>query len=160
MALAAEDLAVLRTAESIADSAWKLVVPWEEFARDVVGRQLVSAADGIGAHIAEAFGRERPEEKLQFLYIARGSLFEAKYWLNRAQARGLLQPAHVESYLFALTQLARQLNGLAAATRGQRPTTNTLRERAADYEIDMGAAELFTESDLDYFQTAFNPDMP
>ena len=70
-----EDLRVLKAAEEIADSIWKRVVRWEEFARDVVGKQLARAADSIGANIAEAFGRFHFGEKLQFLYFARGSLF-------------------------------------------------------------------------------------
>ncbi len=77
-----EDLRVLKTAEEIADAIWKQTTQWNEYARDVVGKQLARAADSIGANIAESFGRFHFGEKLQFLYFARGSLFETKYWLN------------------------------------------------------------------------------
>jgi four helix bundle protein len=162
MAVAAEDLVVLRTAESISDSVWKLVVSWEAFAREAVGRQLVTAADLVGANIAQAFSCREEAEKWHFFLVARSRLFETKYWMNRAQARDLLQPAHVESYLFALTQLARQLNGLATPPKQQRPeqppAPHRLREAAADYgpgeataEL-FSKAELFSEADLDYLQ--------
>ena len=68
---------------------WKRVVQWDEFAKDVVGKQMARSADFIGANIAESFGRFNFGEKLQFLYYSRGSIFETKYWLNRTQVRGL-----------------------------------------------------------------------
>ena len=64
-----EDLQVLKSAEEIADSIWKLVVQWNEFAKDVVGKQITRSADSIGANVAESFGRYNFGEKLQFLYI-------------------------------------------------------------------------------------------
>ena len=90
MATKLEDLRILRTTEDIADAVWKIVVQWDEFAKDVVGKQLAKAIDSIGANIAESYGRFNYGEKLQFLYYSRGSLFETKYWLNRAVVRGLL----------------------------------------------------------------------
>ncbi len=78
MATPFEDLRVLRSAETIADEVWRTVVKWNEFTRDVVGKQLTRAVDSIGANIAEAYGRFHYGEKIQFLYYARGSLFETK----------------------------------------------------------------------------------
>ena len=40
MATELEDLRILKTAEEIADSVWKRVVQWDEFAKDVVGKQM------------------------------------------------------------------------------------------------------------------------
>ncbi len=79
MAIGLEDLQVLKSAETIADSIWKRVAGWDNFAKDVVGRQITRSADSIGANIAESFGRFNFGEKLQFLYYSRGSLFETKY---------------------------------------------------------------------------------
>jgi four helix bundle protein len=90
MATALEDLKILQIAEHVADEIWKLVIAWDVFVRDVVGGQLARASDSIGANIAEAFGRFNYGEKVQFLYYARGSLFETKYWLNRSVARHLI----------------------------------------------------------------------
>ena len=84
MAATFENLRILQESEAIADALWKHVTRWDEFARDVVGKQLSRAVDSIGANIAESFGRFNFGEKLQFLYYSRGSLFETKYWLNRA----------------------------------------------------------------------------
>ena len=105
-----EELRVLQAAEVIADGTWQQVIQWDPFARDVVGKQMARAADSIGANIAEAFGRFHYGEKLHFLYYARGSLFETKYWLNRALTRDLMPSAQVQDYAARLTDLARQLN--------------------------------------------------
>jgi four helix bundle protein len=151
-----DDLQILKTAETIADSVWKLVVEWDEFARDVVGKQLTRAIDSIGANIAESFGRFSYGEKLQFLYYARGSLFESKYWLNRTQTRGLIQSREAQEYVDGLTSLARQLNAFASGLktdRAEQPKNKpaVIRESQADYII--GNSEefsglLFSENDL------------
>jgi four helix bundle protein len=107
MPLKFEELEVLRKAEKNADSIWRNVLRWEPFASEVVGRQLARSADSIGANIAESFGRFHYGEKLQFLYYARGSLYETKYWLNRAIKRNLLPQNLGQSYTNELTELAR-----------------------------------------------------
>jgi four helix bundle protein len=137
MATELEDLRVLKTAEGIADAVWKQVVGWDEFARDVVGKQLARATDSVGANIAESFGRFNYGEKLQFLYYSRGSLFETKYWLNRALIRGLIQAGEVEDYASRLTEVARQLNMFANSLKSQRrknkPQSKSVREPEAEY---------------------------
>lgn len=47
MATSLEELKVLRVAEEIADGIWAQVIRWDEFARDVVGKQLTRAADSV-----------------------------------------------------------------------------------------------------------------
>jgi len=115
-----EDLRILQAAEAVADAVWLLVSRWTPFARDAVGIQLVRAADSIGANIAEGFGRFHYGEKLQYAYYARGSLFETKYWLNRAAARDLIPTGDMASYASRLTELARQLNTWAGDLKDQR----------------------------------------
>ncbi len=127
-----EDLRVLKSAEEIADSIWKIVVRWDEFAKDVVGKQLTRAVDSIGANIAESFGRYHFGEKLQLLYYSRGSIFETKYWLNRTRVRSLMKPDEVQEYVNRLTDLARQLNTFASSLKTvraeQKPKVSTIRE--------------------------------
>lgn len=154
MAATFEDLRVLRSAEEIADSVWKRVVGWDDFAKDVVGKQLARAADSIGANIAECFGRYHFGEKLQFIYYSRGSIFETKYWLNRTQQRGLITPAEVQEYLNQLTDLAGQLNAFASSLKSvrnqQSEQPKKLGEMVADYQIDPSGAPddpLFSEDD-------------
>lgn len=158
MPLAFEDMRVLQSAEVIADEAWKLVLGWQPFARDAMGKQLVQAADSIGANVAEAFGRYHYGEKLTFLYYARGSLFETKYWLNRAGARDLVSDEVLRSTVERLSELARQLNALVTSTRQQRttssPAAKAVREAAAGYgSLDHWPDALFSEPELTWFST-------
>ena len=159
MATELEDLKILRRVEGIADAVWKRVVQWDEFARDVVGKQLSRATDSIGANIAESYGRFHYGEKLQFLYYSRGSLFETKYWLNRALTRELMQAAEVKDYVGRLSDVARQLNSFASSLRAQRKDDKgqlkSIREPTAEYagtQFD-DAIPLFAENELTWLES-------
>lgn len=97
-------------AELVADGVWESVAGWPEFARDTVGRQLVRAADSIGANIAEGGGRFHPGEVRQFLYYARGSLRETKFFLRRAAKRTLINEPQFHTLNNELEQLAKEIN--------------------------------------------------
>jgi four helix bundle protein len=155
-----EDLRILKSAEEIADSVWKIVVQWDEFARDVVGKQMTRSVDSVGANIAESFGRFNFGEKLQFLYYARGSIFETKYWLNRCQIRGLIDPEQVQAYVNRLTDLARQLNTFASGLKEVRSTqkskSSAVRETQTEYiafSMEDNPSALFSEDDLNSLAT-------
>lgn len=155
-----EDLRVLKSAEEIADTIWKVVVQWDEFAKDVVGKQMARSADSVGANIAESFGRFNFGEKLQFLYYSRGSIFETKYWLNRTRVRGLMKSDKVQEYVNRLTDLARQLNTFASSLKTvraeQKPKTSAVREEQAEY-IAINSEDipepLFSEDELRWLQS-------
>jgi len=154
-----EDLRVLKSAEEIADSIWKIVVQWDEFAKDVVGKQIARSADSVGANIAESFGRFNFGEKLQFLYYSRGSIFETKYWLNRTRTRGLMKSNEVEEFVNRLTELAKQLNSFAGSlrtVRAEHKSKPTVREPQAQY-LTIGLEDipdpLFSEAELNWLIT-------
>jgi len=155
MAIGLEDLQVLKLAETVADSIWKQVSSWDEFAKDTVGKQITRSADSIGANIAESFGRFNFGEKLQFLYYSRGSLFETKYWLNRAGTRELMKADEVSEYSERLTALARQLNVFASGMKNIRAETkkSSVREPAPEYlasSFEETSESLFSETDLNF----------
>ena len=79
-----ERLQVYQLAEQLADDIWTIVVKWNVFARDTVGKQLVKAVDSIGANIAEGTGRGTFVDNRRFVRIARASLNETQHWLRRA----------------------------------------------------------------------------
>lgn len=85
-----ENLVVYQLSEQIADQVWQMVRGWSPLARDTVGKQLIRAADSIGANIAEGDGRGSFQDNRRFVRIARGSLNETKHWLRRAFRRKLL----------------------------------------------------------------------
>ena len=105
-----DELEIYRLAESLSDQIWAIVLRWNVFARDTVGKQLVRAADSVGANIAEGCGRQSYRDNQRFVKIARGSLNETRHWLRRAFCRNLLTPAEVEQLKPILDSLPRRLN--------------------------------------------------
>lgn len=149
MGTALEDLRVLQDCEQVADSVWKLVLVWDDFARETIGKQLVRAVDSIGANVAESYGRFHFGEKQQFLYYGRGSLFETKYWLNRCYARQLISENHLNTYAKQLNSIGRQINNFVKSLKTQQ-SNNKIREPESIYKIDTSQFELFSKSELDW----------
>lgn len=156
-----EDVRVLKSAEQIADAIYKVASRWNDFAKDVVGKQISRAADSIGANIAESFGRYHFGEKIQFLYYARGSVFETKYWLNRASARELMSSSDSQNYVTRLTDIARQINLYISSLKSQKSdeitVAKTVKESPVDYLIerlpDNFPNVLFDETDIAWLET-------
>lgn len=105
-----ESLQVYKLAERLADDIWAIVLKWNVFARDTVGKQLVKAADSIGANIAEGTGRGTFVDNRRFVRIARGSLNETQHWLRRAYKRQLLSSKEVGNLKPVVDELAPKLN--------------------------------------------------
>lgn len=161
MAAELEDLRILRISEGVADEIWKVSLTWGSYARDVVGQQITRSVDSIGANIAEAYGRFHYGDKLKFLYYARGSLFETKYWLNRVTARGLMPTHDVQAYAGQLSLLAQQLNIFAKNIKQQRTTqykqSSQLKEPLPSYDTQISNSE-FEDFLLNDFRALFSND--
>jgi four helix bundle protein len=94
----------------LSDEAWTIVLTWKNFAKDTVGKQLVRAADSIGANLAEGCGRQSFADNRRFVRIARGSLNETRHWLRRAYKRKLMDEDQVAVLKPLLDELAPRLN--------------------------------------------------
>jgi len=105
-----ETLRVYQLSEELADTIWEIVLEWKVFARETVGKQLVKAADSVGANIAEGTGRGTYVDNRRFVKIARGSLNETKHWLRRAFKRRLLSDSEVNRLKRIMDELAPKLN--------------------------------------------------
>jgi four helix bundle protein len=105
-----ENLQVYKLSEKLADEVWTVVTSWEQFAKTTVGRQMVRAADSVGANIAEGSGRRSFQDNRRFVRMARGSLNETKHWLRRAYRRGLLNTEDIKRIRPIIDELAPKLN--------------------------------------------------
>lgn len=105
-----ESLQIYQLAEMLADEVWNVVLGWEYFAKDSVGKQMVRAADSIGANIAEGSGRGSLQDNRRFLRMARGSLYETQHWLRRAYLRKLLTSKQVQKLKPTIDELTPKLN--------------------------------------------------
>jgi four helix bundle protein len=117
-----QDLEVYQLAEELADTIWEIVLKWELLARDTVGKQLIRAADSIGANIAEGCGRASPCDTRRFLRIARGSLQETQHWLRRAFRRQLLTADQTAALQAPIDKLPLKLNAFLKSIGRNRPT--------------------------------------
>ena len=105
-----ENLRVYKLSEELADEIWTIVIRWEAFAKDTIGRQIVRSADSVGANIAEGTGRHNFQDNRRFVRIARGSLNETQHFLRRAFKRNLLTSTDVKKLKPLVDNLAPQLN--------------------------------------------------
>src|SRR5689334_23117099 len=105
-----EELRVYKLSEQLADHIWRIVQNWNALAKDTIGKQIIRAADSIGANIAEGVGRGTYQDNRRFVRMARGSLYETKHWLRRAWRRSLVVEKEVEILKPMMDNLAPQLN--------------------------------------------------
>jgi four helix bundle protein len=91
-----ESLTIYSMSLELCNQIWDEVKIWDHFTKNTIGYQLVRAADSIPANISEGYGRYHFKEQKQFLYYARGSLFETKTFIKLAYSRKLIKE---EKYL-------------------------------------------------------------
>jgi four helix bundle protein len=118
-----EKLRVYQLSEELADLIWEIVIKWNYFAKDTIGKQLVNAADSIGANIAEGTGRGSYADNRRFARIARGSLFEVKHWLTRAYTRKLLSENELAPLRHLVDELTPKLSAYINSI-GRKPSVN------------------------------------
>lgn len=90
MYLKLEDLEVYELAIEISGIGWKIYQRLDWKIKKIIGDQFIESVDSVGANIAEGYGRFHYLDKIKFYYNARGSLLEAKHWLNLLLERKLL----------------------------------------------------------------------
>jgi len=105
-----ETLRVYQLAEKLADEVWMAVKSWDPFAKMTLGKQIVRAADSVGANIAGGTGRGSFQDNRRFVRMARGSLNETRHWLRRAHARGLLTKRAIREIKPLMDELSPKLN--------------------------------------------------
>ena len=74
--------------------------------------QMRRCAVSVPSNIAEGMGRQFKKETLQFLHIARGSLYELETQLFIANDLNFMKPDRLESLLLQLEESRRLLSGL------------------------------------------------
>lgn len=51
------DIEAYKISLKLSNIVWDLIIRWDNFAKDTIGKQFVRAVDSISANIAEGFGR-------------------------------------------------------------------------------------------------------
>ncbi|SOD14667.1 four helix bundle protein [Pedobacter xixiisoli] len=105
-----EELEVYVLAEEISDEIWNIVLNWDFFAKDTIGKQICRAADSISANIAEGYGRFHFKENKNFCYYSRGSILEVKSFLRKSIKRNLISEQQYSGLLKKLETVHIKLN--------------------------------------------------
>lgn len=94
-----EKLEVYELAELFSDEIWDIVMTWDNFKKDTIGKQIVRSSDSVSANIAEGYGRFYYKESKQFYFYSRGSLQETKSWLGKCKRRKIVKEEKCEELL-------------------------------------------------------------
>jgi len=114
-----EELNIYRIAMELGEEVYSVVDKWEYFSKKTIGTQLVRAVDSIAANIAEGYGRFHYKEVNNFSFYARGSLFETKAWLTKANNRGLLDNQKFNEFETKIKDLSVKLNNYIKAIKAK-----------------------------------------
>ncbi len=114
-----EELQVYTLSMQIGEDVWNIVIKWNFFEKDTVGKQLVRAIDSVAANLSEGFGRYHYREKNHFSYYSRGSLYESKTWLTKANNRNLIDKKKYEYLLTEIDKIGIKLNNYITSTKKQ-----------------------------------------
>lgn len=118
-----EELRIYQSSMEMADEIWKIVIQWDYFSKDTIGKQLVKAADSVSANLSEGFGRFYYKEEKQYCYYSRGSLSETKTWLTKANNRNLISDEDFNRYSELIKDMGIKLNNYISAIGRIQKTT-------------------------------------
>ena len=105
-----EELQVYSLSMDLADRIWDIVIKWDYFSKDVIGKQLIRAVDSVAANLSEGFGRYHYKENKNFSYYSRGSLFETKTWIQKSYNRNLIEKEDYNVFMNELENIGIKLN--------------------------------------------------
>ena len=105
-----------KTAFNLSNYVWDIVVKWDNFTKNTVGRQFVNAADSNSANVAEGFGRYTKKDKINFYRYSYGSIKESLDWNEKSRIRGLITKEQYKYIYGELQKLPKLVNQLIKFT--------------------------------------------
>ncbi|MFC1613583.1 four helix bundle protein [Patescibacteria group bacterium] len=104
------DIDVYKISFNLSNYVWDVVIGWDYFAKDTLGKQFARAIDSISANIAEGFGRYSKKDKIKFYRYSSGSIKECLDWNEKARVRKLLTDEQYQDIFSQLTLLPKLTN--------------------------------------------------
>lgn len=102
-----KDLEIWQLAVKLIVKVYRLLETFPRDERFGLVAQIKAAVVSIAANIAESFGRFHYKDKINFLYNARGSLFEVDSHLTAAEALGFIGNKNRKLYKEILQEIAK-----------------------------------------------------
>ncbi len=114
--LSLKDLNSYNLSFNLSNYIWDIVIKWDYFAKDTVGKQFVRSVDSISANIAEGFGRYHKKDKILFYRYSYGSIQESINWTEKAKVRKLINAEQYQKIINDLNYLPKEVNSLIKFT--------------------------------------------
>ncbi len=112
MKFAFENLEVWNQAMSLIEAVYKVTQGFPTHEQFGLTSQVRRAAVSVAANIAEGKGRYHKKEFIQFLYTARGSLYEVITLLQLAKSLQYLNESQHQQVIQSSEQIMSKLSGL------------------------------------------------
>lgn len=110
------DLSSYKVSFFLSNFVWDVVLRWDYYSKDTVGKQFVRAVDSISANLAEGFGRYGKKDKIKFYRYSQGSLKESLDWNEKAKTRNLISEKDYRKIFTELEKLPKEINALIKFT--------------------------------------------
>jgi len=109
--LTLESLEVFQLSKQLSGVCWNIYKTLDWKVIKDLKEQFIDSSDSVGANIAEGYGRFHYLDRIKFMYNARGSLLESKYWFDLLIDRKLLKDdSLLKDYLKIFNELKPKLN--------------------------------------------------
>jgi four helix bundle protein len=110
------EVGAYKIAFNLSNYVWDIVIKWDFFSKDTIGKQFTRAVDSISANIAEGFGRYNKKDKIKFYRYSFGSLKESLDWNEKSKIRKLITTEQYNYIFGELQKLPREINYLIKFT--------------------------------------------
>ena len=111
------DINAYKISFELSNYVWNVIIKWDYFVKDTVGKQFAKSVDSVSANIAEGFGRYGKKDKIKFYRYAYGSVKESLDWNEKAKLRKLTSNEEYKYILKRLNKLPKEINALIKFTR-------------------------------------------
>ena len=115
-----KELEVWKLAHSMVLDAYKLSSSFPDTEKFRLTNQLCRAVVSVPANIVEGNTRQSTKEYIQFLFVARGSLEEARYFAFLAKDLGYLSKTEYDAFESKGQSVSRMLNALMSSLNKKR----------------------------------------
>ena len=106
------DLDAFRIPYHLSNYVWDIVIKWDFFAKDTIGKQFVRSIDSISDNVAEGFGRFSKKDKIKFYRYSYGSLTEALSQNQKSRVRKLITEEEYQHIFAELQKLPKEIHHL------------------------------------------------
>ena len=105
------ELDVWRESRKLVSLVYSVVKNFPEEEKYALSNQLKRAAVSVPSNVAEGIGRQHIKERIQFLYISRGSLYEIETQLFLAIDQGFVELSELQIVFDQITSCKKLLQG-------------------------------------------------